>query len=146
LNDPPILSKTKAIFLKLKVVKFCIVDNTLYWKNVGGVLLRYLLKDEVDKVMQKFHEGDYGGHLYWKTTANKILRAGYYWPTLFPDIHNMVISCHKCQIFDGKRKLLYLPLKPISVESPFQQWGLDFISEIHPPSSAQHKWILTATD
>ena len=29
---------------------------------------------------------------------------------------------------------------------PFQQWGLDFIGEINPPSSAQHKWILTATD
>jgi hypothetical protein len=39
-----------------------------------------------------------------------------------------------------------LPLKPISVETPFQQWGLDFIGEIHPPSSGQHKWILTTTD
>ena len=29
---------------------------------------------------------------------------------------------------------------------PFQQWGLDLIGEIHPSSSAQHKWILTATD
>ena len=28
----------------------------------------------------------------------------------------------------------------------FQQWGLDFIGEIHAPSSTQHKWILTATD
>lgn len=37
-------------------------------------------------------------------------------------------------------------MKPISVESPFQQWGLDFIGEIHPSSSGQHKWILMATD
>jgi hypothetical protein len=42
--------------------------------------------------------------------------------------------------------LFPLPLKPISVEAPFQQWGLDFIGEIHPSSSTQHKWILTATD
>jgi transposase InsO family protein len=27
---------------------------------------------------------------------------------------------------------------------PFRQWGLDFIGEIHPPSSGQNKWILTA--
>lgn len=38
-----------------------------------------------------------------------------------------------------------LPLKPISTEAPFQQWGLDFIGEINPASSSQHKWILTAT-
>jgi hypothetical protein len=28
---------------------------------------------------------------------------------------------------------------------PFQQWGLNFIGEIHPSSSGQHRWILTAT-
>ena len=39
-----------------------------------------------------------------------------------------------------------LPLKPFEVSAPFQQWGLDFIGGIHPTSSAQHKWILTATD
>jgi len=56
------------------------------------------------------------------------------------------MSCHKCQIFERKRKILPLPLKPISTERPFQQWGLDFIGEIHPSSSGQHRWILTTTD
>ena len=82
----------------------------------------------------------------WKATANKILRDGYYWPTLFNDIHKMIIACHKCQIFEGKRKLLPLPLQPITFEGSFLQWGLDFIGEIHLAYSAQHKWILTATD
>ena len=54
--------------------------------------------------------------------------------------------CHQCQIFDGKRKVLPIPLNPITIEAPFQQWGLDFIGEINPNSSGQHKWILTATD
>eukprot|EP00253_Pinus_taeda_P021068 PITA_21068 len=52
----------------------------------------------------------------------------------------------KRQSLTGKRKLLPLPLKPISTEKPFQEWGLDFIGEIHPSSSSQHKWIFTATD
>eukprot|EP00253_Pinus_taeda_P022144 PITA_22144 len=77
---------------------------------------------------------------------DKILKAGFYWPTLFTDVKKFVTACHKCQIFEGKRKLLLLPLRPIATENPFRQWGLDFIREIHPPSSGQHKWILTATD
>eukprot|EP00253_Pinus_taeda_P007560 PITA_07560 len=113
---PPGLSRTKKRFLRMKSSKFCGID------------------------------GDSGGHLYWKSTADKILRAGYYWPSLFADVKKFVVSCHKCQIFEGKRKLLPLPLKPISTEKPFQQWGLDFIGEIHPSSSGQHKWILTATN
>ena len=32
------------------------------------------------------------------------------------------------------------------MNGPFQQWGLDFIGEINPSSSGQHKWILVATD
>ena len=77
--------------------------------------------------------------------TNKVLRAGYYWPTLFADFYKMAMSYHECQLFQGKHKLLPLPLQPISVEASFQQWGLDFIGEIHPPSFAQHGWILIAT-
>eukprot|EP00253_Pinus_taeda_P024713 PITA_24713 len=31
-------------------------------------------------------------------------------------------------------------------ENSAAQWGLDFIGEIHPASSGQHRWILTVTD
>lgn len=55
-------------------------------------------------------------------------------------------TCNQCQIFEGKRKLIPLSLNPIFVESPFQQWGLDFIGEINPTSSNQHRLILTTTD
>lgn len=39
-----------------------------------------------------------------------------------------------------------LHLKLVSIEAPFQQWGLDFIGKIHPTYLAQHKWILTRTN
>eukprot|EP00253_Pinus_taeda_P016796 PITA_16796 len=146
LQAPPGLSKTKKIFLKMKASKFCIIDNVLFSKKHEGILLNCLTSDETDKVLKEFHAGDCGGHLYWKSTADKILRAGFYWPSLFADVKKFVMSCHKCQIFEGKKKLLPLPLKPISTEKPFQQWGLDFIGEIHPSSSGQHRWILTATN
>ena len=49
-------------------------------------------------------------------------------------------------MFAGKQKLAALPLVPSIVSKPFSQWGLDFIGEIHPTSSNQHRWILTTTD
>ena len=39
-----------------------------------------------------------------------------------------------------------LPLKPIVVQAPFQQWGLDFIGKFKDNSSNGYSWILTATD
>jgi hypothetical protein len=78
--------------------------------------------------------------------VHKILRARFYWPIIFSDVYKEVSICHECHIFDGKRKLLPLPLKPISVEASFRKWGLDFIGDIHTSSSTQHRWILTSTD
>jgi len=74
------------------------------------------------------------------------LRVGYYWPFLFSDVCAFVKTCDKCQRFAGKQQLKYLPLKPVVVTGPFQQWGLDFIGKIHQPSNNQHRWILVATD
>ena len=109
-------------------------------------MLNSLEKSKVDVVTSELHSGVCGGHKYLKETTFKILRAGYYWPTLFSYVYHQVRSCVECQNFAGKHKLQSLPLKPITVNCPFQQWGLDFIGEINPPSSGQHKWILTATD
>jgi hypothetical protein len=96
--------------------------------------------------MVEFHNGLCGGHHFWNTTAYKILRARYYWPIVFTDICRRVRACNPCQRFSGKQQLKSFPLKPVVVLGPFQQWGLDFIGEIHPTSSGQHRWILTITD
>jgi hypothetical protein len=146
LRPPDGMGKSKARDLKLKVVRYCLVDRVLYWKDPLGVFLRCLNPQEAQRVMFDFHSGLCGGHHFWKTTAHKILRAGYYWPTLFADVCRGIRACIKCQKFSGKQQLKSLPLKPVVVSAPFQQWGLDFIGEIHPPSSGQHRWILTATD
>jgi hypothetical protein len=120
LQAPPELSKTKARFLKIKEAKFFILNQSLCWKDLGGILLSCLLEEEVEKNIIEFHKGDCGGHDYWKTTMHKILRAGLYWPSIFFYVYKEVSSCHECQIFDGKRKLQSFPLKPISIEAHFR--------------------------
>jgi hypothetical protein len=87
-----------------------------------------------------------GGHFSARTTAHKVMRVGYYWPTLFADVHAYVRACEPCQRFEGKQKLPALPLDPVIVEAPFQQWGLDFIGQLSQASSGGHSWILVATD
>lgn len=65
---------------------------------------------------------------------------------MFYVLHKEISSCHKCQVFEGKRKLVPLSLQPIFVEFPFPQLGLYFIGETNPSSSGQHRWILTTID
>jgi len=131
---------------RLKVSKYCIIQNGLGWTNPDGVILRCVDELESKRLMTEFHSRFCGGHFAAKTTSHKILRAGYYWPTIFLCVHKMVRGCQQCQFFTGKPKLATLPLQRVVVEIPFQQWGLDFIGQFKDNSSNGYTWILTATD
>ena len=44
----------------------------------------------------------------------------------------------------GRERRPAFPL--VTIENPFEQWGLDVVGEINLNSSKLHKYILTATD
>ena len=81
------LDKKPTRSLKLKATKYFLINQHLHWKDPGGVLLRCLEKPEIEEVILELHEGACGGHKYWKATTYKILRSGYYWPSLFSDVY-----------------------------------------------------------
>jgi len=118
----------------------------LYKNNHEGIYLRCLDKTEVDQVLTSFHEKFGIGHRSAHSTANQILHAGYYWPTLFKDAHLHVRTCHICQTTAHREWHAAMPLQPVVEVWPFSQWGLNFIGMINPPSSVGHGYILTTTD
>jgi len=126
------MGKIKERDLKLKAVRYCLINQALYWRDPLVVFLRCLNPQEAQKVIFDFHNVLCGGNHFWNTTAYKILRAGYYSPTLFSNVCREVRACFKCQRFLGKQQLKYFPLKHVVASTPFQQWGLDFTGEIHP--------------
>jgi hypothetical protein len=77
--------------------------------------------------------------LGWRNPNGLILRCVSKAPTLFTDVHAFVKVCKSCQFFTGKKHLTALPLQPVMVEAPFQQWNLDFIKEFKDNSSNGHK-------
>ena len=51
LEVPPGLTLNQAWALKLKSIKFCVIDKLLYWRDISIVLLRCLDKEESFEVM-----------------------------------------------------------------------------------------------
>jgi hypothetical protein len=103
LQPPDGMESNKVRALKLKSIKYCLVDQVLYWKDPLGVLLRCLDPQEAQKIMSYFHDSLCGGHHYWRTTTYKILKAGYFWPSLFTDVCAKIRAYVKCQKFSGKQ-------------------------------------------
>ena len=111
------------------------MNDVIFRMNYDFVLLRCLEKSKAEKVLQELHDGPAGGHYAGDATAHKILHAVYYWPTLFKDSHSYVRKCQICQTAVGRKNKPSLPLQPVNIEQPFDQWGLDIIGEIVPHSS-----------
>jgi hypothetical protein len=82
--------------LRLKSAQYQLVHGILFRRNYDGVLLRCLEKQDVDKVLKELHDGPARGNFAGETTTHKILRVGYYWPTMFKDAH---AYSHNCDIF-----------------------------------------------
>jgi len=100
-----------------------------------GVLLRCLEKEDVKKVLKEVHDGLAGGNFVGETTAHKILREVYYWPTLFKDTHAYIRRCKVFQLSVGKEKKASIALQQLTISIPFEQWGIDVVGEINPNSS-----------
>jgi len=115
-------------------------------KNFDGVFLRCFEKRDVENVLSKLHDGPASGHYSGNTTAHKILRYGYYWPTLFKYSHAYARKLLQCQNLVEREKRVVFPLQLVFIECPFQQWGLEVIWETDPYSSQLQKYFLIVTD
>ena len=72
------------------------MDDTLYCHGVDSILHPCLTHDEVEVVLNDFHGGACGGHLSGISIAQNILRAGYFWLSIFKDCVDVVNRCHPC--------------------------------------------------
>jgi hypothetical protein len=77
------LDARKKRALRLKSTQYQLIDGVFFQQNYDQVLLRCLEKDDAEHILTELHDGPAGGHFSGETTAHKVLRAGYNWPTLF---------------------------------------------------------------
>eukprot|EP00253_Pinus_taeda_P028642 PITA_28642 len=103
-------SCSKQRCIRYQAKDYVIVGDTLYRRVIDIVLRRCLNLEEAEKVLNDYHSGACGGHQSGYATAQKILRPGYFWPTMFKDCITAVRSCHACQIFDSKTRRPPTPL------------------------------------
>ncbi|GKV36104.1 hypothetical protein SLEP1_g44272 [Rubroshorea leprosula] len=88
-------SATKLI--KRRAAHFTLIDNQLYKWAASMPLLHCLTPYEAEYAVREVHEGVCGTHIGGKTLAWKLLRHGYYWPTMVEDAQNYVKKCPTCQ-------------------------------------------------
>ena len=116
MQSPPHLIENEKRTIKLHSVRYVIVNGILWWRNFEGILLKCMNQQDSKRILREMHLGVCGGHYMAKTTAHKVMRAGFWWPNLFKDAQLLVRHCDPCQRFAGKLKFSSnTPLKSIEV-------------------------------
>lgn len=70
----------------MKSQKYVIVNGQLYYRDPVGVFLLCLSKEEMTKIINEYHGFSCVGHYSWRATTHQVLKASFYWPTLFFDV------------------------------------------------------------
>ena len=78
---------------------YILMDGRLYRRSYSMPLLRCVSAQEANFILREVHEGFCGDHAGGHSLSKKILRQGYFWPTMNKDSLNYVKKCDKCQRF-----------------------------------------------
>ena len=76
---------------------FSIIVGHMYKMGSNEILQQYVLEFERSSILTDAHGDAVGGHYVGRATAKKILRAGFWWPTLHRDSKSYYKMCDLCQ-------------------------------------------------
>ena len=119
--------KEAARKLKVQAARFVLIKDVLYKRGFSRPYLKCLYAEEADYVMREVHEGICKNHFGSRSLVHKLVRVGYYWPTMQKDAEAYVKTCDKCQRFSNIIKQPTEELTPMTAPWPFAQWGLDIM-------------------
>ena len=115
-------------------------------------MTRCVSNDNQIVVLTFCHSEACGGHFFTRKIVDKILQAGFYWPTLFKDCFDFCKTCARCQQLGGITKRNMMPLTPILIIEIFNccvylyiLLAVDYVSkwvEAIPTRTNDHKVVL----
>ena len=114
------------------------IKDVLYKRGFSRPYLRCLGTEEADYIIREVHEGICGNHLGSRSLVHKLVRAGYYWPTMQKD-------ADKCQRFSNIIRQPTEELTLMTAPWPFAQWGLDIVGPF-PTVVRQLKFLVVGID
>ena len=131
--------------LKVQASQFIIIKDVLYKRDFSRPYLRCLVPKEAEYVMREVHEGICRNHLGARSLVYKLIRVGYYWPTIQKDAQAYVKTYDKCQRFSSNIRQPFEELTLMTAPWPFSQWGLDIMGPF-PTVVRQLKFLVVGID
>ena len=83
--------------IKRNAARYTLVDGILFRHGFTHPILMCVSGDECTRIMAELHEGICGSHVGGRSLASKVIRAGFFWPTVREDCVRYAQHCKQCQ-------------------------------------------------
>jgi len=121
------LEPTEARVVKKNLSKYTLIDEDLSRHRYTHPTLICVSGDQCTRIMEKLHEGICGSHIGGRALSSKVVRAGYYWPTMREDCTRYAQRCKQCQQHADWHKAPPKELRSIHSPWSFHTWGIDIL-------------------
>ena len=78
----PIISFFQDGHLPQDVARFTILNDTLYKRGFSMPYLKCVDEKEAKYILEEIHKGIFGDHAGPRSLVSKVVRTGYFWPTM----------------------------------------------------------------
>ncbi|GJZ54148.1 reverse transcriptase domain-containing protein [Tanacetum coccineum] len=132
-----------------KDVKHYFWDDPFLFKICGDQVIRQCIHGKealniLEDILEACHNGPTGGHHGANPTAKKVFDAGFFWPMIYKDAHELVKNYDSCQSQGKISQRDEMPQNSIQVCEIFDVWSINFMGPF--PSSRGNKYILVAVN
>ena len=117
----------------------------LFRHGFSHPILTCVSGDECTRIMAELHEGICGSHVGGRSLASKVIRAGFFWPTVKEDCARHAQRCKQCQKHVDWHKAPPEELRSIYSPWPFHTWGIDILGSF-PLAIRQMKYLIVAIE
>ena len=104
----------EAAKIRTRSPRFTNHKGSFYKRGFFTPILKCIAGKDTEYVLREVHEGICGNHIEARALAGKVLRQGYYWPTILRDTTYLIRRCKICQEHAKISRLPYEPFTPIT--------------------------------
>ncbi|XP_071705040.1 uncharacterized protein [Rutidosis leptorrhynchoides] len=137
--------KREAHLVRERVPMYIIQNDVLYRKSYCGLMMRCVGPVEAEMIVDEVHNGSCALHWGYKTIVAKIMRMGYFWPSLYHDVAKIVKRCKSCQRHAPQNRMPRHYTIPVNSPWPFHKWDIHIVGPFST-GPGNVKFLIVAID
>ncbi|XP_068486308.1 uncharacterized protein [Phaseolus vulgaris] len=140
-----VMEPTEAKTVKRNVKKYTLIDGKLFCHGYTHAILTGVSGDQCTRIMEELHEGICRSHDGGRALSLKVIRVGYYWPTMKEDCMKYAQRCEHCRKHVDWHHAPVEELRSIYNPWPFHIWGIKILGPF-PLAIHQMKYLTVAIE